>query len=91
MAKARANLKGMSQAADRLVKDLKNLRKTPASGATRTETTTLHRKLTQIRTLLNACPDTMFRLFEMAEPVARKRRRTKTARKTTRKGARKSR
>ena len=89
MAKARVNLKGVSRAADRLTKDLKNLRKKPATTARRAEATALHRKLTTVKTLLNQCPDTMFRMFEIEEPTTARRAKAKTARKTTRKRTRK--
>ena len=85
MAKARVNLKGVSKTVDRLTKDLKNLRKKPATQARKAEATTLHRKLTAVKTLLDGCPDTMFRMFKVAEPTTRKRARAKSTRKRTRK------
>jgi hypothetical protein len=84
VAKARVNVKRVSRAVDQLTKDLKNLRKTPATPARRAEVSALHRKLTTVKTLLVECPDSMFRMFEIAEPTAA--RRAKTTRKRTRKG-----
>lgn len=88
MAKKRVNLKGVSRAADRLTKDLKTLRKAPATKARSAEVTALHRKLTTVKTLLAECPDGMFRMFDVTEPAAR-RPKGKSARKTARKGTRK--
>ena len=88
MAKARVNLKGVRKAVDRLTKDLKNLRRAPATPARKTEAAALHRRLKDVRTLLVGCPDNMFRLFKVAEPAAA-RRKAKTTRKSTRRGTRK--
>ena len=85
MAKARVNLKGVGKTVDRLTKDLKNLRKKPATAARKTEAAALHRKLTTVQTLLNDCPDSMFRMFDVSEPAPATRARKKTARKGTRK------
>ena len=91
MAKSRVNLKGVKKAADRLKKDLRSLQSRPAQ-ARRTEAAALHKQLTAIRTLIDKCPDGLFRLIEVAEPAARRRKvPKKTARKTTRKGTRKGR
>ena len=96
MAKARGsrkgtrktNLKSVSNTVDRLTKDLKNLRKKPATPARKADVTTLHRKLTAVKKLLAACPESMFRLFSEAKPAAA-RRKAKTTRRSTRKGTRK--
>jgi hypothetical protein len=83
----RVNLKGVNRAVDRLTKDLKNLRRKPAAAARKTETAALHRKLTTVKTLLNECPDSMFRMFEVEPTTAlRARRAKKSSRKGTRKG-----
>lgn len=88
MAKSRVNLKGVHKAVDRLTKDLKNLRRQPATPARKSEAAALHRKLTTVKTLLNDCPDTMFRMFSVAEPPAAGAR-AKTTRKSSRKKTRK--
>ena len=82
MAKRRVNVKGVSRSVDRLAKDLKNLRKKPGIQAPKGDMDRLHRKLTAVKTLLNDCPDPMFRMFKAAAPAAK---RTKTTRKRTRK------
>jgi hypothetical protein len=85
VAKARVNLKGLKKNVDRLTRDLKNLQKRPATPAGKTEAAALHRKLTEVKSLLQSCPDTMFQMFEVVQPTAKKRAR-KTAAKRTRKG-----
>ena len=86
MAKSRVkNVKGVAKAVDQLTKDLKNLQRKPGVQARKTEAATLHRKLTAMRSLLNDCPDPMFRMFEFTEAAPAKRRAPRAGAKRTRK------
>ena len=97
MAKSPVDLKGMRRTVDQLTRDLKNLQQQPATAARASETEALHQKLTDVKALLDSCPDAMFQMFaapggpRMAAGARRKtaKKTKKTARKSTRKGSRK--
>jgi hypothetical protein len=87
----------MRRTVDQLTRDLKNLQQQPATAARASEAEALHQKLTDVKALLDSCPDAMFQMFAapggtmMAAGPRRKtaKKTKKTARKSTRKGSRK--
>ena len=95
MAKSRVNVKGVNKAVAQLTKDLKTMRRQPVAASGR-DLDSLHRRLTEVRALLNECPDPMFNMFAapggepmMAAGARRGAARKKTAKKSSRKGTRK--
>jgi hypothetical protein len=104
VAKSPVNLKGMSRTLDQLTRDLENLQRQPATPARATEAEALHQKLTNVKAMLDSCPDAMFQMFgppggpmmaagarRPAAKKAAKKKARKTAKKTSRKRTRKAR
>ena len=95
MAKSRVNVKGVNKAVAQLTRDLRTMQREPVAASGR-DLDSLHERLTEVRALLNECPDPMFNFFAppggeptMAAGPRRGAARKKPAKKTSRKGTRK--
>jgi len=84
VAKARVRLKDLNKTLKAVTQEVARLRGRGATPAAERQLRALHKKLTTAsRALAGSCPDTQFRNFEVAAPVAgARKRKTKRTRGT---------